>query len=533
MTGPTAAPAPTGPAGAPTAATAPAVSSGSRSEHDVVVIGAGLAGLSTAALLAAAGFDVALLERNSFIGGYAQSFERDGLRFDPAVHFTLDAGPGGYIPRLLDHLAVADRVDFVATPEMYRAYYPDRMLDAPAGREEYLASLCATFPASAAGLRELFATRAAAFEQLSALPQKVGTGGLEAALAAAPLVFEHRMSTLGDVVNSFVDDPVCAAAFGSFWPYIGLPPSEVSFLLANQMLETMHRGTYYARGTFGTLADALGEAITRHGGVIHLDSPVESVVADETGVTVRTTAGADLRARAVVGAIDARTMLGDLIGWDLLPPKLRKRVDRMSLAPSAIVTFGTLNADPTELGLVSETLIFDTTDHDATRAAIRSGTPGGTWISVPTLVDPPAAGEPHRATITSLVPAVADGTWADRKDAVSAEILAGVERHLPGFDAAFTPVEIATPDTLYRYSGNTGGATYGWANSPQQTASKRLPHRPGLPGVYLAGHWVEEGFSSLRTLTSGRATAAMVAADLGKPEAIPDFGGPSFLRSDR
>lgn len=502
-------------------------------EHDVVIIGAGLSGLSTAALLSAAGFDVALLEKNSFVGGYAQSFERGGLRFDPAVHFTLDAGPGGYIPRMLEHLAVADRVDFVATPEMYRAFYPDRSFDAPAGRAEFLDSMCAAFPASAAGLSDLFAVRAATFEQLSALPQKVGTGGLEEAMAAAPLVFEYRLSTLGDVVGSFIDDPKCAAAFGSFWPYIGLPPSDVSFLLANQMFETMHRGTYYARGSFGTLADALAEAVIRHGGDIHLEAPVESIGTEGSGVVVRTAAGDRCSARAVVGAIDARTMLGDLIGWDLLPPKLRKRVDRMSLAPSAIVTFGTLSADPEQLGLASETLVFDSTDHDATWAAIRSGRPGGTWISVPTLVDPPAVGQPHRASITSLVPAVADGTWADRKEAVSAEILTDVERYVSGFGAAFTPLDIATPDTLQRYSGNSGGATYGWANSPQQTASKRLSHRLGVPGVYLAGHWVEEGFSSLRTLTSGRATAAMVAADLGKPEAIPDFGGPSFLSPDR
>ena len=59
--------------------------------YDAVVIGAGLGGLATAALLAKAGRAVLVVERGDAPGGYAHSFTRGPYRFDPAVHFTVQA----------------------------------------------------------------------------------------------------------------------------------------------------------------------------------------------------------------------------------------------------------------------------------------------------------------------------------------------------------------------------------------------------------------------------------------------------------
>lgn len=287
------------------------------------------------------------------------------------------------------------------------------------------------------------------------------------------------------------------------------------------------------------LTDALGRAIERHGGTVRTGDAVERVVSGSHGVEVPTAGGECLRARAVVGAIDVRQVFGDVIGWDRLPGSLRKRVDRMSLAASAVVLFGTLSSDPSRLGLACETIVFDSIDHDATWAEVVAGRPAGTWVSTPTAVDPPAAGDPHRVVITSLVPAASDDDGVppvvapSDRERLTRTVLDRVERNAPGFGDAFTLLETATPATLHPCTGNSGGAAYGWANSPNQTAGKRLSHRLPVDHVYLAGHWVEEGTSSLRTLTSGRATAAMVAADLGAPEAIPEFGGPSFLTASR
>jgi len=507
------------------------VSSAAPAGYDVVVIGSGLGGLSTAALLARAGLHVAVVERNEHPGGYAQAFRRGSYTFDPAIHFTMDAGPGGFTPAMLAHLGVDDQVTFVSTGHTYRASFPDLTVDAVPGRQAFLETHQQMFPRDADGLARLFVMRRELFAQLAALPQKVGPRGLADAMEAAPLVFRYRMSTLDDVLSEYLVDPRCKAAIGSIWPYVGSPPSRMSFLLFNQMLETLHAGSYYALGSFQTLADALVSAIERSGGDVLLDSEVTRIVVDgDRAAGVQTADGRILGARAVVSNADAYQTFGELVGWDLLPASFRRRLDRGRLSPSAFALYGVLHVDPVERGLTHENFVFTTWDHDETWADIQAGRPGGIWLSVPTIVDPSLApAGTHLAIVTSLAPARADGKWKDVRGEYTKALLETVERGIPGMKDAFEVVEVATPDTLSRYTRNRGGAAYGWENIPAQTASKRLAHRTPLDGLFLSGHWAEEGTSSLRALTSGRATAAMVAAELGHAGSVPDFGGPSFL----
>lgn len=501
-------------------------------EYDVVVVGSGLGGLSAAALLARAGLHVAVVERNEHPGGYAQAFRRGPYTFDPAIHFTMDAGPGGFTPKLLEHVGVADQVRFVASEHTYRSYFPGMTVDALPGRDTFLEMHQRLFPADADGLAAFFDMRREIFAQLAALPQKVGTRGLEDAMAAAPLVFRHRMASLADVVKEYVHDPRCAAALGSIWPYVGSPPSRMSFLIFNQMLETLHEGCFYAVGSFQTLVDALAAAVVRHGGDVLLgDAATRIAVFDGRAGAVETAGGAVLNARAVVSNADAHHTFGELVGWDETTASLRRRMNRYQLSPSAFVLYGVLRADPRELGLVHENFVFTSWDHERTWSDVQAGRPGGMWVTAPTLLDPSLADDgAHLGVITGLVPARADGSWRAKRDQQAASMLESVDTLIPGLRDAFEIVEIATPDTLHRYSNSTGGATYGWENIPSQTASKRLAHRTPVAGLYLSGHWSEEGTSSLRVLTSGRATAELVAQDLGAPEPVPDLGGPSFLR---
>lgn len=500
-------------------------------DHDVVVIGSGLGGLSAAALLARAGLRVAVVERNEHPGGYAQAFRRGPYLFDPAIHFTLDAGPGGFTPAMLAHLGVSDQVTFVSTGHTYHAYFPGVTVEVAQGRQACLETHQRMFPKDADGLARLFDMRKALFAQLAALPQKVGPNALEDALAAAPLVFRYRMSTLGDVLGEYLNDPACRAAIGSVWPYLGSPPSRLSFLLVNQMGEALHAGAYYALGSFQTLVDALVSAIEHNGGEVLLGSAVSRIVIENDRASgVEIAGGRVVKARAVISNADATQTFGELVGWDELPDKLRRRLDRSQLSPSAFALYGVLHADPREMGLAHENFVFTTWDHDQTWADIQAARPGGIWVSVPTMVDPSLAPEGvHLAAVTSLAPARADGTWKDIRGDYTKLLMNAVEQQIPGMRDAFEVIDIATPDTLHRYTLGRGGAAYGWANIPSQTASKRLAHRTPLDGLFLSSHWAEEGTSSLRVLTSGRATAALVAADLGQAGSIPDFGGPSFL----
>ena len=76
--------------------------------YEVVVVGAGIGGLTVAALLAARGVDVCLLERESQPGGCVAAFEKFGYTFDPSVGLFTDWEPGGIHDRVFAELTVTD-----------------------------------------------------------------------------------------------------------------------------------------------------------------------------------------------------------------------------------------------------------------------------------------------------------------------------------------------------------------------------------------------------------------------------------------
>lgn len=496
---------------------------------DVVVVGSGLGGLSAAALLARGGFDVAVVERNDRPGGCAQAFRHGEYLFDAAVHVTLEAGPGIFTANLLDHLGVADRVQFVTTEHTYRATYPGLTIEAPPGRRAFLEAHQELFPQDADGLERLFHTRAALFEQLSRLPQKLDARSLEDAMAAAPLVFRYRTATVAEVLSEYLTEPRCSAAMASLWPYVGSPPSRLSFLLFNQMLESFHKGAFYPLGGFQTLVDALGEALVVEGGELLLGTEVTRIITDGgRAVGVDLASGRRITARAVVSNADAHHTLGELVGWDLVPAGYRRRFERYRLSPSAFVIYGVLHTDPGALGLGHENFAFGSWDHEHTWADIQAGRPGGIWLNVPTLLDRSLAPEGVHLAILTTLAVGADGSWHERRDRFAQALLDAIDPVVPDAREAIEVLDVATPDTLAAYTRNHDGAIYGWENTPAQTASKRLAHRTPVDGLFLSGHWTEEGSGSFRVMTSGRATAAMVAAELGRPEAVPFLGAGSL-----
>src|SRR5437588_6862939 len=122
-----------------------------RHEYDVVVIGSGMGGLSTASYLACAGKSVLVLEQHERPGGYAHGFEREGYVFDVAVHMTsgaepLSVGYGGMIHHLLTLLGVRDRLTFIPLDPFYVGAFPGLRFAAPQGTEEYIDAHAQLFP---------------------------------------------------------------------------------------------------------------------------------------------------------------------------------------------------------------------------------------------------------------------------------------------------------------------------------------------------------------------------------------------------
>jgi phytoene desaturase len=489
----------------------------SRDRYDAIVVGSGLGGLTSAALLARAGRRVLVVERHDRPGGYAHAFRRRGYRFDSAVHLVSGCEPvpfegGGFLHDLLCALGVRERCDFVRVDPCYRVEWPGLTLDAPCELDRFVEAYSERFPRQAKRIRGFVedcltirgeASRAEEQSRVSpfARPERF------------PLLLRYRRAVLGDVLRDRLDDPGARAALAALWPYLGLPPSRVSFLYYATMLTSyVADGAFYCRGTFQTLADALVEALVRFGGELLLRVPVRRIWVEEgRAVGVVLESGQRVRAPVVVSNADARQTIGELAGAEHFPPRYTARLRAAQSSISAFVVYAATSLDLSAADLAHETFLYPDADHEHAYRSGLDGEPRWLSLTVPTRVDPSLAppGE-HQLVLTTLVGARSVASWRDAKPARMEAMLRRAEQRLPGLLGALSFAEAATPRTMERYTRNEEGAIYGFDVTPAQVGPGRLDNQTPLPGLYLTGHWTRPGGGVAGVVRSGLRTASQV-----------------------
>ena len=87
-------------------------------------------------------------------------------------------------------------------------------------------------------------------------------------------------------------------------------------------------------------------------------------------------------------------------------------------------------------------------------------------------------------------------SYDEKKDQVARGVVTALEEHYPGIGADVEMVDVATPLTFERYTGNWKGSFEGWLITPANSASVMKPLNqklPGLENLFLCGQWVEPG----------------------------------------
>ncbi len=486
----------------------------SEDSYDAIVVGAGLGGLSAAAALAKAGKRVLVAERQDGPGGNARAFERGPYTFDPAIHVTAHGFNIEFLDFYLQALGIASSLELMVLEEMYSVELCGDRFTLPTGVEAVIEYLGDQFPSERDGIAKYIATCAQATIESQAPPPRVALKDLEAAMAALPTLFKYRTSTLQAAIEEFVSDPQAQAVLGAQWPYMGLPPSKLSFMAGTGVwMAFMAPGPVYVRGSFQALADALAAVVTDNGGTAIYGAAVSRIELDEgrvSGVTLED--GNQFRAPIVISNADARLTFEQLIGAEHVPDRLARRLGRMTPSISAFLLYSASTLPLEQLDVTAEVFVYDHPDHDATWGDVSAGKLGGTWLSVPTLHDHSLApdGE-HLVIFTSLMPYDIGEPWPEAKARVTEEMVARVEQLLPGYRDSVTFMDSATPETFHHYTLAHQGAIYGWENTPNQTLPKRLPQQTPIEGLLLAGHWTNPGTGSVRCLLSGLSAAATVA----------------------
>jgi prolycopene isomerase len=496
------------------------------SRYDVVVIGAGMGGLTAGALLARAGKKVLVLEAGSAPGGHAQVIRTGPYTFDSCDHLTWGCeeatpfGPG-LIDAVLRHLGVRDRCEFVRMADpIYEARFPGLTLPVPSGREAYVDAHARQFPAEGAALRRLAELHAAILRELNALPVKPRARDL-LSIRRFPAVFRYRNATMRDVIDHELTDPRLKDLYATLWPWIGPPPTQASFLaFAGMMAAYVEDGAYYPVGSFQRLADAVATGLTTAGGELLLGVPVTRILADRRRVVgVELTGGQLIRAPVVISNVDARETFGEMLGQDHVPVRYRRRLQRMAVSPLWVALYAATDLDVGSLEVPHDVTLSTRWGHGQSGAASPDEI-AELSVLIPTLKDRSLAppGE-HLVILKTIAPATWDATAGDRSFAD--RMLELAERVLPDLRRHLTFVYESPSGTDSGSRLRLVGPIYGFATTPGQIGVRRLPQETPVAGLFLAGHWTQPAHGLVPVMSSGiRVTRIVLGASTSAP-AVP------------
>ncbi|KQR08302.1 phytoene desaturase family protein [Cellulomonas sp. Leaf334] len=263
----------------------------------VVVVGGGIAGLTTAALLARGGALVTLLERHDQLGGRAGTFSVDGFRFD--------TGPSWYfMPEVFEHAfallgeRIEDHVELDRLDPAYRLF-PEPVdggrsepFDVVGDAETNWATFEAREPGAGAAIRrytqdstEAYRTALDAFLYTTfARPDR---------LLSLDVVRKSRTlaglltGTLADKVAATVTDPVLRQVLGYHAVFLGSSPYRVPALYSLMSHLDLVDGVRFPRGGMYTIIEALERIARKEGVEIRTGAEVAAVEIDDDRPTVR------------------------------------------------------------------------------------------------------------------------------------------------------------------------------------------------------------------------------------------------------
>jgi prolycopene isomerase len=466
---------------------------------DVIVIGAGIGGLTSALLLAKQGVRVVVLEKQSYAGGCCSSFNVNGFTFDACVDSIGALGRGEALRRLMEEdLGVWDKVKFYELTPIRRNIFPDFTIDIPVGLGAYEEVLKKLFPQEASGIKTVLQRMVEIYQ--ASIRSMLGEGGGQELIGYINMSFY-------DLLCGAIVDKKLQAVVSSYCTFLGLPADEVSAVIgANILMHYVRGGAFRVEGGFQRLANVMVDEIRANRGDIYLGDEVVSID-NGNAYCVRTAAGR---------SVEGKTLLSNTALSKTLAMMGNKDAERLipntDVSGSFVLLYLGLKGDLASSGISSSAGYFSSYAFDA---MLNSGEAASFGVSVPSMLDPLAAPVGHSALIAHW-PTGSDRpmTIVERKR-IAERMMDRLEQAIPGIRERVVYQSVSGPDTIERYTGNIAGAAYGWRQG--KGLFKNIPALRKLAGnFHVVGHWSGYGGGVMPSMLS----AYRVANTILKQEVV-------------
>jgi phytoene dehydrogenase-like protein len=471
-------------------------------DNSIIIIGAGFAGLSAGIYAQMNGYSSEIFEMHDKPGGLCTSWQRKGYTIDGCIHWLVGSAPASRMHDYWEEVGLTRGREFIYMDEFCQYEDKDgRRLVLYSDVDRLERELLGFSPADAPVIREFISgiRMCIGFDQPSVRSPLLTRIGKNARMISGFVLNGKKMqkwmkTSCGDFAARF-SDPLLRQLFSEMW---GKKFSILFILFTFAYLHNKNAG--YPIGGSMPMSKALESRYLSLAGTIHFKTPVSRIITEgDKAVGVILADGTERRCSRVISAADGYTTIFKMLEGKYVDDRIRNMYDTWPLFPGLIYagigvnrTFGEIHRsvsgmnfalrEPVEIaGKTISNLSIHLFNHDSSMA------PGG------------------KTAITVLLNteyeywknlAADKKAYLAKKDAIGKQLIMLLEQRFPGISAQVEMIDIATPATFERYTGNWKGTFEGWQITPENSGSVMKPlvqTLPGLSNFYMCGQWVEPG----------------------------------------
>lgn len=487
---------------------------------DVIIIGAGVSGLTSAALFSRLGYSVCVLEMDARPGGYIAGFRRLDYRFDSAIHWLNQCGPKGLVTNAFKF--IGSDYPKSKTQHRIRKYYIDDLeYLVTTNVDDFMNDLIRDFPHDEKGIRKFFrdAKRIGkSFVNFRDINRNMATMSLfgkamrgmqmlRFALPFIPHISYHGDEGVKKGLKKYFTDERLMKLFGA----------EKDLLSCLIPIAWAHIQDYQTppEGGSQTFAEWLAHVTYEYNNEIRFQSRVKEIILENNkakGVRY-TQKGKDhaIFSTYVIASCDVETLYEKMLPKGIVPPKKLSNLKNAELYASAVTLSVALDCTAESLGFDEE--IYYLASGDSTRDELGNGSPhtSGIHILASSTRDKALAPE-GKGTLTIFIPGfIEQFDYWGTEQGENGEYIRGekykalkqevadilLERIKNQINIDIRPhivyLDIATPITHHRYTGNRNGTMMGARPGKANMKAKVAHYKTPVENLFLSGHWAELG----------------------------------------